>query len=167
MASIQCRNCKCGIHYHGEPSGIEFILIDYHEWEKIISSKFDPKKKVIDPQTGYPKLFRTDTIAEDFPEAIKKFWKCPECGSLIFFDRKGRVIAEYLPDTDPESDEIVCGQTAICFDDYRWDKITEAGMPVSKLAEKISSYIKIDSKDQTLYLFDALNQMIQSYKRIF
>lgn len=73
MASIQCTNCKLGIHYHGEPEGIEFILIERKDWDKIISSNFDPKNKKINAQTGYPNLYRTDTIEEDFPNAVKKF----------------------------------------------------------------------------------------------
>lgn len=27
MASIQCDKCRFGIHYHGEPEGIEYIFI--------------------------------------------------------------------------------------------------------------------------------------------
>lgn len=31
MASIQCSQCKTGIHYHGEPSGIEYTFIKEDE----------------------------------------------------------------------------------------------------------------------------------------
>lgn len=164
MASIQCKNCKCGIHYHGEPSGIEYVLIDCHDWEEIITAKFDPKNKVIDPQTGYPKLFRTDTIEEDFPDAIKKFWKCQDCGSLIFFDERGRVTTVYSPENDDMLDVAAIGITAFYFDDYQWDEITEAGIPVEQLTEQITRYNKFCVCNQTLVLLDAKNAVIQQYK---
>ena len=166
MASIQCRNCKYGIHYHGEPSGIEFVRIDSHDWEKIVISKFDSKNKIFDPQTGYPKLFRTDTIAEDFPDVIKKFWKCPKCGSLLFFDEKGRVIAEYLPKDISKTDVIPIDPTAIYFDDYQWDEITESGMPVAQLAEKVTDYNKIYMGEKTITLLNVKTSVIQEYRKM-
>ncbi|MBR4514155.1 MAG: hypothetical protein IKO61_04650 [Lachnospiraceae bacterium] len=90
MASIMCKKCNTGIHYHSEPNGIEYTFIKENDWIIICNSCFDGKAKEMDTEKYYPKLFRTDTIEEDFSELIYKAWKCPACGSIIIFDAKGQ-----------------------------------------------------------------------------
>ena len=137
MASVKCSKCGYGIHYHGEPNGTEYIFILKADWEAITSSCFDPKDKVLDSNKDYPKLFQSDTIEEDFPGAVHKYWKCPKCGSLFFFDAEGNVTRMFAP-TDQEdsvsiSDDI---ENGVIYDDYSWDALTEASIADNAITEK-------------------------------
>mgnify|MGYP000246414220 CR=1 FL=1 len=97
MSSVKCSKCGAGIHYHGEPDGTEYIYIPKSDWDIITSSHFDPAEKIFDDTKDYPKLFRSGTIEEDFPAAIHKFWQCPKCGTLLFFDDEGNVVSIFEP----------------------------------------------------------------------
>ncbi len=166
MASLQCKNCKYGIHYHDEPSGIEYVMIEFPDWIKITSAKFDLENKVIDIKTGYPKLYRTDTIAEDFPNAVRKFWKCPKCGALIFFDEKGKVKAEYIPNGDDTQVTSGIEWTGIAFDDYHWDELTEAALPDKQLIVGISGFYEIYISEDELVLKHGTGDKLTRYRRI-
>lgn len=136
MASVKCSKCGFGIHYHGEPNGTEYIFISKADWEEITSSRFKSGEKVFDGERDYPKLFRSDTIEEDFPTAVRKFWKCPKCGAILFFDDKGNVINIFVPaeqDDSVSSDDI---ETGIIYDDYSWDTLTEASIADKSITEK-------------------------------
>lgn len=165
MASLQCGNCKYGIHYHDEPSGIEYVMIAFSDWAEITAAKFDPEKKILD-KTGYPKLYRTDTIEEDFPGAVKKFWKCPKCGTLFFFDENGKVITSYIPDTDSMPDIVERDWMGICFDDYQWGKLTEAALYDEQLPEKVKNFYKIYISEDELALKHEPGGKMTKYNRI-
>ena len=85
MASIQCIKCKAGIHYHGEPAGIEYVFIRLEDWDRIITTRFDSMNRQFINGSTFPKLYRTDTIESDFAGFIVKAWKCPECGTFMIF----------------------------------------------------------------------------------
>ena len=91
MASVLCNQCKSGIHYHGEPSGIKYIFIKDIDWKLIVSTSFDPNYKEYSEPSGSPKLYQTDTIEIDFSKEIHSAWKCPHCDSIMFFDSYGNV----------------------------------------------------------------------------
>lgn len=137
MASVKCSNCGFGIHYHGEPNGTEYVYISSIDWTEITSSCFNSRKKFLDANTGYPKLFRSDTIEEDFPAAIKKFWKCPKCDSLLFSDDEGNIINSFAPtehgESAPTSNNLESG---VIYDDYLWDDLTEASIADNHIAEE-------------------------------
>ncbi len=166
MASLQCQNCKYGIHYHNEPSGIEYVMIEVPDWIHITSAQFDPKNKEIDVKTGYPKLYRTDTIAEDFPNAVRKIWKCPKCGTMILFDKKGKVRTAYIPNEDNVSITREKEWTGICFDDYQWDKLTEAAFPDRQLPEKINEFYEIYISEDELVMKRGRSDKLTKYSRI-
>lgn len=135
MASIQCSSCKHGIHYHGEPNGICYIIIETNDWKEIISSAFDAKSKIFDAQGQYPKLFRSDSIEEDFPDAVKKCWKCPKCGTLMLFDIYGKITGSYAQDNNLSLCEAIPNFDGVIFDDYQWDKITESSIPNGRIPD--------------------------------
>ncbi len=116
MASIQCSQCKTGIHYHGEPSGIEYTFIKEDDWGKIIISRFDPQNKRFAEGSSVPMLFQTDSIESDFESAIWKAWRCPECGTIMFFDKNGRVIREYKENDFEKYENPDCIHNYIVFD---------------------------------------------------
>ena len=118
MASIQCTKCKTGIHYHGQPKGIEYIFIKECDWDKITSSSFDPKNKQYKSESFPPMLFQADTIEADFEELIEKAWKCPECGCIMIFDVHERVVAAYQEDGCEERENCDISYNYIVFDDY-------------------------------------------------
>lgn len=147
MASVQCPKCRNSIRYHGEPMGIEFVMISSENWERIIVSEFNPKIKEYIDDTSYPKLYRTDTIEDDFPGMIIKYWKCNECGTIMFFDGQNRVREIYSEVVNYEG-ILEDGKEYMVFDDYTWDKITEAALPVMSLREKCigNKYISLYEK---------------------
>lgn len=87
MASIKCGKCNAAIRYHGEPCGIEYIMISKENWRMMASKVFDSNNKEFCGDGQTPKLYRTDTIEVDFPKMLARYWKCPICGSLHFFEK--------------------------------------------------------------------------------
>ena len=105
MASIQCIKCKTGIHYHGEPEGIEYIFIKEKDWDRIITARFDSQNRQYINGSSLPMLYRADTIESDFVDLIVKAWKCPECGTFMFYDEHGRVVTAYEEDKGKECEK--------------------------------------------------------------
>jgi len=142
MASIQCSRCNQGIHYHSEANGIEYRLISKDNWSLICNSKFDKTRVEMDNTNTYPKLFRSDTIDEDFSNNIIVFWICPYCGSIIFFDNEGNVTETFI--LSDEQYQLTDYTEGIVFDDYSWEKITDSCVPNNELKDtNPSAYIKM------------------------
>ena len=165
MASILCSSCKCGIHYHGIPNGTEYIWIRDEDWKRITSAVFDPTNKVYADDGWQPELYRTDTIEEDFPNAIKRFWKCPECGTLLFFGNKGKMLAAYKPVITDENQE-KCSVSGVCFSDHHWDDITEAGIPDNRIPDNVHEVNRIEVSDDTVLIRNVDGSEIRMYRRI-
>ena len=165
MASVKCKNCGIGIHHHGLPNGIEYIMIENESWEKIITNKFNPNNKVLNPQTGYPKMFRTDTIEDDYPSAIKKYWKCPGCGAIIFFDEKGFVRNVYRQSKGDKQREMKAA-TGYIFDDYLWEELTEDGFENYLLPEKVSAINEIFVSDTVVLIKYSASGIVTKYECI-
>lgn len=143
MASIQCSKCNQGIHYHSEANGIECRFISKENWASICNSRFDKTKLEMDATNSYPKLYRSDTIDEDFSSSIIKFWICPYCGSIIVFDDEGNVTDTFiLSDEQPQLTDYTEG---VIFDDFLWEEITDGCFPNYKLVDIIpSAFIKVN-----------------------
>ncbi len=155
MASVKCSKCGYGIHYHGEPNGIEYIFILNADWKAITSSCLTPKNKGLDTNKEYPKLFQSDTIEEDFPGAVHKYWKCPKCGSLFFFDDEGNVTKMFAPteqdNSGPMSDDF---ETGVIYDDYSWDALTEASVKDNAIPEKYPPSASMQLSDNLCAIVD-------------
>ena len=166
MASIQCIKCKAGIHYHGEPEGIEYIFINEKDWDKMISSYFDPLNKQYINESDVPKLFRSDTIESDFEEQlIIKAWKCQACGSIVFFDRHGRTIGTYEENQTEETEWNEPNSNYVVFDDFLWNKLTDSAIPNSKIPQyfKPPIYARITESWLALFMNDG---EVKKYSRI-
>lgn len=136
MASVKCGKCDVAIRYHGEPSGIEYIMISKVNWIRMTSKVFDPNNKELCSDGQYPKLYRTDTIETDFPEMLVRYWKCPVCGALHFFDENEKLEKLYVPTSLELQVEKEVFEEGILFDDYKWDDFTENATPLQKLQGK-------------------------------
>ena len=137
MASLKCSNCGYGIHYHGISNGTEYILFDLNFWNWIITQKFDKNKKTYD-KSGYPFLYRSDSIQTEFVDKVYHFWKCKKCGTLAFFKPECNMVdSVYTPDESykPNYNSKKIGRF-ICFDDHLWDEITEKALPVNEIMVK-------------------------------
>ena len=142
MATLKCKVCGTGIHYNSEPSGIEYIFIKKEDWMLICDSRFSAEKKEMDEQGVYPKLYRTDTMEEDFSDMIVKCWRCPECDTVYVFDDKGNVTDVYQKD-EAAVEEIILNE-GVLFDDYTWDRITELAVPnIALKNEKPTFYVRV------------------------
>ena len=166
MASLQCSKCKAGIHYHGEPEGIEYVLIKIKDWEVITSSKFAPDKKQYYPGSKSPRLFASDSIEMDFPEMIATAWKCPECGSLMFFGENGSVSASFEEDMDAPITESSVGDLYVIFDDYAWDALTESALPDWKIPEQFRPVSYVDISDESIRVLSLDGNVRKQYKRL-
>lgn len=164
MASVQCVKCKEGIHYHGEPEGIEYIFIKEKDWDKITSSCFDPLNKQYVDKSSAPILFQTDTIESDFAELIIKVWKCPECGSIMFFDRFGKVIETYEKDGE-DGEELESDNNYVVFDDYAWEILTECAIPNRKITKQFHPTIYARRTDLRLMFTMNDGEVLEKYKR--
>ena len=121
---------------------------------KITSSCFDSKTKVFDTNHDYPKLFRSDTIEEDFPANVHKFWKCPKCGSLLFFEDEGNV-SIFVPleqaNSGSSADNI---ETGVIYDDYSWDALTEASIADKDITEKFPPSLSMQLSNNQCMIVD-------------
>ncbi len=165
MASIQCIKCKAGIHYHGEPEGIEYIFIKKKDWNKIISTRFDSRNKQYINGSSSPALYQTDTIESDFKESIMKAWKCPKCGAFIFFDEHKYVKRIYEEDNRIKYAERPDICEYVVFDDYSWDTITESAIPNRKISKLFNPLIYANLTDSKLILIWKDSGVTKTYKR--
>ena len=144
MASIKCIQCDYGIRYT-EPSGIEYIIITADDWNTICESVFGPNRVQLDETGRYPKLFKSDTIEDDFPGSIKKVWKCPKCGCIHVFDKEGKRIESYHQSNTDDLGELI--YEGIIFSDYLWEKITDRALPNRELKnQKPNAFLKVFEK---------------------
>lgn len=155
MASTKCTKCGCGIHYHGEPCDIEYTFILESDWDRIISARFNASSKVYLNGSTSPLLFRSDTIEDDFSGAIFKFWKCPICGSLIFFNNEGQAIKTYVPMDQPASPVASYDIIGVIYDDYSWDALTEAAIPNTEIPQMYPPSKKIQLTKDLCFLTDS------------
>ncbi len=166
MASIQCVKCKRGIHYHGEPDGIEYVFIKVRDWDRITATRFDAKNKQYVNGSSYPKLYQTDTIESDFEDLIVKAWRCPECGTFLFCDEHGRVERAYEEDGSEGSEKKRVGKDYVVFDDYSWDLLTDSAVANWKIPKRLISSTYASFSDSGLTLIRAGGEVITDYKRI-
>lgn len=156
MASIQCSKCNTGIHYHGESNGIQYYFIKKNDWKKICTSYFDKYNKIFS-EGNLPKLFRSDTIEEDFSNNIIKAWKCPNCGLMMFFGKNGEIKKEFEPDINNNNNIFPNKPDSykeyVVFDDYTWDKLTESAIPDNEIAKhyKPTHIAKITTDTMSFY----------------
>lgn len=165
MASIKCRQCGFGIHYNSEPNGIEYIFIKKEEWECICHSKFRADMREMDETGQYPKLFRSDTIESDFPDAIQKVWVCPKCRCIHRFDLKGVVAETYQIQKLETKSDVVC--EGVVFDDNRWETITESMIPNEQLRSiEPSSFVKLYDNGFVLSKTDDFSEIEKEYAKM-
>ena len=166
MASIQCSKCKAGIHYHGEPEGIEYVIITYHDWETIITSRFNRANKQYDEINNYLKLFRADTIESDFPGTVHKAWKCPVCGTVMVFDEHGRVIKvfeEWCVKEENSEKEVL---EYVIFDDYTWDRLTDSTIPDWQIPDQFEPTAYANLTDKVLEVMNSDRACIKMYNEL-
>ncbi len=165
MASLQCIKCRAGIHYHGEPKGIEYRFIKLEDWDSIITSHFDYKNKQYVKDGLSPMLYQTDTIEIDFDDLIVKAWKCPECGAFLFYDENGKVIRVYEEDVSEEKEKGEVSCNYVVFDDYYWDTLTESAVPNCKIPEHFTSLRYAKLNDFKLAFTAMEGETLKEYKR--
>lgn len=109
MASLQCSNCKYGIHYHDEANGTEWTAFELDTWEKLISSPLELASYRGSTQSGWYYV-----------------WRCKKCGALHFFkSRDSMVYKAFAPSSSSETFSKI-GIKGIAFSDLVWDDITES-----------------------------------------
>ena len=165
MASIQCIKCKAGIHYHGEPAGIEYVFIRLEDWDRIITTRFDSMNRQFINGSTFPKLYRTDTIESDFAGFIVKAWKCPECGTFIIFNEHGRAVGAYEED-DKECEKKKISFDHVVFDDYSWNALTDSAVANWKIPKQFCPSIYAGFYDSGLKLIQSEGEVIKNYKRM-
>ena len=164
MASLKCSKCGFGIHYHGEPDNTEYIMIKETDWFNITKNIFDPKNKIM--KDGYPMLFRSDTIEDEFSDCFIKFWICKRCGTLAIFD--GIYVDSVYAPTEDKVPVDKHSKMYIVFSDYLWDEITEHSIPVSEIPSKFApSYVAIRNSEYIWLLNSGSDrECIKIYHRI-
>lgn len=144
MASLQCSKCGEGIHYHSLPQDIEYIYFSKMVWESICSTRFDKNNKVMDESGVYPKLYRSSTIENDYPEQFVKIWKCPTCGTLHVFSAEGSVKNVFIKDNSTNTYDYI--EEGVMFGDYLWSDITDQDISNDRLLSiKPSFYVRMSS----------------------
>jgi hypothetical protein len=164
MASVKCGICGEGIHYHSMPNGIEYTFINNVTWDKICSSKFNSDQKEYGLNQVYPKLYRSDTIEDDFENEIIKAWKCPNCKSILIFDKLCNVTNTYYVCDDIDEGNII--QEGVVFEDYLWDKLTERAVSDEKLVnQKPTVYIRVFGNSFVVSRKSDFSEMLIRYKQ--
>ena len=170
MAGLKCSHCGEGIRYHGMPNGIEHTVFTLKNWEKIVSTVYDPNNERIHEEwnTPVPYLYRSDTIWEDFEDDYFEVWVCPYCGTIAVFDNSRlHVKAVYTP----INENIAVDKRAekfVVFSDYDWEKIEDSLIPVSEIPNKFKASYYAMANSNYVWLFGSQSESDCSkvYKRI-
>ncbi|MCF0229573.1 MAG: hypothetical protein HUJ76_07790 [Parasporobacterium sp.] len=145
MASLKCSKCGEGIHFHSIPQDIEYTYIPKSTWIDICNSRFNKSAIVMDSSGMHPKLFRSDTIENDFEGNIYKMWKCPNCGTMHLFDKNGHVNEVFEEASTTEKNALL--DEGLVFSDYYWDNLTEKAVPDELLKSERPTYYCRKGKD--------------------
>ena len=107
MASIMCRKCENGIHYHDMPNGTEWKVFELNTWQDLIQT---PVRLIMyeDSETGWYNV-----------------WRCKHCGTLHFFKAYDLYLYKAFAPTEDTAASIKEGIKCIAFDDITWDEMTE------------------------------------------
>ena len=165
MASIKC-TCGYAIHYHGEPCGIEYIWISLEDWREITSTM--PVKNSGSNRThkgGYP-IYRSDTIEDDFEGKIVKVWRCPNCGTVMKFNKLRQVVSYLEPcePTDPVQKLSINEEiNGILYDDDMWDRLTEMEIPDCEIERKMPPKLFTRSMDGVVQVITSDNMVNVCY----
>lgn len=170
MSGLKCSVCGGSIRYHGIPNGVQYTVFPLKNWEKIISTVYDPNNERIHEEwnTPGPYLYRSDTIWEDFEDDYFEVSVCPHCGTLAVLDYDGiHVKAVYTPineniAVDKRSEKF------IVFSDYDWEKIENSLIPVSEIPNKFKASYYVAANGDYVWLFNSQSESDCSkvYKRI-
>ncbi len=107
MASLQCSGCGEGIHYHGEPEGIEYVAFELDSWNSLID---------------------TDLTIISYDEHTDRYltmWRCPECGTMHVFKPNSNWVWKVFKPCNETTLSVAGGTEYIIFDDHNYFDITE------------------------------------------
>lgn len=157
MAGLKCSHCGGSIRYHGIPSGTEHTVFPNNNWEKIISTVYDPNNERMHDEWNVPGpyLYRADTIWEDFENDYFEVWVCPHCGTLAVFDNSGiHVKAVYTP-IEEKVDVDRHAEKYVVFSDHVWEEISDSTLPVSEIPNKFNISYHVFANDDYIWLLDS------------
>ncbi len=118
MASLKCSHCGEGIHYHGEPIGVELRAISQELWDMFSSTDKPIICYLLDGNDDYCLI-----------------WKCPECGCLHVFEGYSAKVWHSYFFTDADID-ITSARKYLVFSDYLFYDVSEADMTASEFFGK-------------------------------
>ncbi|MBR4767005.1 MAG: hypothetical protein IK085_09625 [Clostridia bacterium] len=111
MASLQCNNCKYGIHCTDYPNEIERYAFPIEEWQKLIKTDL--------PIVRY---------SLDGPQNYLTIWECPECGAIHIFVADTVLLDQvFIVDSSAGTD---CSEAKkyILFDSVHFEPIADSDM---------------------------------------
>ena len=157
MASIKCSFCNMGIHYHNEPNGTEFIMFPSNFWYSLehLTSNVNESYRYL----------KSDAIELEFPNSYYKFWMCPNCKSIILFEKNTPYVAGIYTVNHKHEKSNSSNIDYIVFSDKTWDFITERKIKLTYLPKKFpGEYFIVKSKDFFyVYADKDLSKLIQTY----
>ncbi|MEE3451332.1 MAG: hypothetical protein VZR27_11680 [Acutalibacteraceae bacterium] len=170
MAGLKCSYCGGSIRYHDMPNGIEHTVFSMKNWEKLVSTVYDPNNERMHEEwnTPGPYLYRSDTIWEDFEDDYFEVWVCPHCGTIAVFDnRRLYVRAVYTPINDDVEVDWNADKYVV-FSDYVWEEIAESSIPVSEIPNKFKASYYVIANSDYVWLFNSNfeSDCTKAYKRI-
>lgn len=154
MAVRECCFCGFQIRYHGEPEGkypIEHIFCNLKDWRKL----------EIENLTA-------DWLEGEHEENFIYAWRCPRCGTFIFFDYLLRSIGTYVPIKNFSSESI---QEPVDFgpfwNDFQWFDITESDVTASEVLTKFPNNHWLEKNEDELRIYEDAERTkcIGQYKR--
>ncbi len=172
MASLKCGNCKEGIHYHGEPNGIELHVFSSDVWKEVIESKYNPEAPKMHTEylTPSPYFYTSETILHDFKGMYCDIWRCPNCGTLHVFDADHNVyvVKIWVPTKKPIEVDFSHGHTHVIYDDFTWSDVTELSLPNTEIESRFPpNYYAVVQEDCLMLFKDGrLTQSAGSFKAI-
>ncbi|MBQ1863241.1 MAG: hypothetical protein II561_10750 [Thermoguttaceae bacterium] len=172
MASLKCGKCKEGIHYHGEPNGIELHVFSSDVWKEVIESKYNPEAPKMHTEylTPSPYFYTSETILHDFKGMYCDIWRCPNCGTLHVFDAAdgNRVASTYVPAETPFEVDTNQSFTHVIYDDFAWFEFYETPTPNTELEQNIppTYYAVVSGNRLALFKDKKLSQFAGCYQAL-
>ena len=154
MAVRGCIFCGFQIRYHGEPEGttpIEHIFCHLDDW-----NKFEVEN------------LTADWLESNHEESFSYAWRCPRCGTFIFFDYLLKNIGTYTSNeifsNSPMQEPAEFGPF---WNDFQWFDITESDVTAAEVLTKFPGNYWLEKNEDEMRIYEdaAKTKCIQQFRK--
>ena len=149
MSSLQCNNCKYGMHCTDYPNENERYAFPVEEWQKLVTTDL--------PIVRY---------SLDGPQNHLTIWECPECGAIHLFVADSVTLDRVFIVDISTTIDFEKAKKYLLFDSYHFEPIADSDMTGSEYDGTSHKYLGITDNAAIIADDEGLTENITIYKRI-